>query len=186
MITLESIQTNFIESYLQDCYFCMPAIVVGVQEIQQMKVDVKPLPKRKYKDSSVVEFPVLQSVPVVMPNTTTSSVSLPVNQGDTVLLVFCQREIDTFKSGATLPYEPETERWMDINDAVAIIGLNPFNRSPNLPSKRKYPYSPNHLTITHNVGGANESEIRFDAIGGIEVNAISVKLQANTIELITQ
>ena len=186
MITLESILTQFLESYMQDCYFCMPAVVVGVQEIEQMKIDVKPLPKRKYKDGSSVEFPVLQSVPVVMPNTKTSSISLPVNQGDNVLLVFSQREIDTFKSGATLPYDVDVERWMDINDAVAIIGLNPFNRSPNLPTARTHPYSPKHLTITHNIGKPTESEIRFDESGGVEVSALNVKITSPTIELVTQ
>lgn len=170
-MTLEKILTNFLESYMQSCFFAMPAIVIGIKNEEELRVDVQPLVNRVFKDGTEQEYPPLLSVPCIMPHTNTSALTIPVNQGDTVMLLFSQRSIEQFKLGATDPHTPNSTRWMDVNDAVAVVGLSPFAKSPNLKRNHTLPHNPKDVVLTHNLGKANECEVRLTESGRVEINA---------------
>lgn len=159
----------------------MPAVVLNVRDLEQLRIDVQPLPNHEFKDGSIAEHPAILSVPVVMPSTGSSAVLMPVKQGDTVLLVFSQKNIDGFKGGSTLPYDTTDNRWTSIQDAVAIIGVSPFSKSPNLRSKHKLPHSPNDMVVVHNLGTDKECEVRLKPSGDIKLTGNNVSIQAKTL-----
>lgn len=173
MIDLESILKANLNSYMDDVYTCLPAIVVGIQNIQDGLIDVKPLINNIFPDGSKAEFPTIYSVPVIMPCTSTSSITMPINQGDSVLLMFSQRDIDVYKNGGDSPHDPASFRKFNMNDAVALIGLSPISKSRLSPQNHNMNFDNNSLVISHNVGTDSESYIKFDNSGNIDVSAKS-------------
>ena len=85
---------------------------------------VKPMLQRRYfGDSLPTNLPILQQVPVVMPRSGKAVLSLPLAQGDPVLLVFSDRAIDNWLGGAGVePADPQDTRQHDLTDAFALPG----------------------------------------------------------------
>lgn len=184
--TLEGALVNYLEGYLQDCMICLPAVIINVRNLEELRVDVQPLPSREFKDSDTAEYPALLSVPVIQPSSGNSAVLMPIKQGDTVLLVFSQRNIDTFKGGATTAYTPEDRRWMSLQDAVAIVGINPFNKSPNLKSRHTLPHSTSDMVVVHNLGTPQECEIRMKPSGSLSLTGVNVDFNCKTLNVTGQ
>lgn len=73
------------------------------------------------------EYPVIPNVPIVMPRSNVAglSITVPIKQGDSVLLIFADRSIDNWQSSGEVspPAEQIMPRLHDITDAIAIIGL---------------------------------------------------------------
>jgi hypothetical protein len=90
------------------------------------KASVRPLLREKYADGDVLELPVIDNVPLVFPRTGEASISLPVARGDGVLLLFCQRSMDTWLSSGGVA-NPDDIRMHSLSDAIAIPGLVPFS-----------------------------------------------------------
>lgn len=169
-MNLESALVNYLDHYMQDCYTAMPALILNVKNEGELRVDVQPVTNRIYNDGTIVEHPPVLSVPVIMPATRTSAVLMPVKQGDTCLLIWCQRDITNFKSGTDVAHDPDSPRWQSLNDAVAIIGLFPFTTNPNRPDQHKLPHSVDDLTLVHNLNTENECEMRLTPEGNLQVN----------------
>ena len=167
MQSLETIMTSWIESYMQDVYTCMPAIVLNVKNMGELRVDVQPVINHMFKDGTLLEYPPIGNVPLIFPSTKQSAVTMPVEQGDTVLLMFSQKDMSIFKAGADRPHDPNTRRWMNLNDAVAIVGVHPFSKSPNRNAARKLPHSRDVLVVAHNIGTDRECEVRLSKAGSI-------------------
>lgn len=178
-VSLERILKNWTDEYISDCYFCLPAVVVGVQNLHENRIDVIPLPNRNYMDNTIQEYAVLKNVLLSTVGYDDSAVLVPVKQGNTVLLVFSQVSIDPFKGGATQPYDNFDRRFLDLNDAIAIAGITPFSKSNNNPSRYKYGHSTEDLVIVHNIGSNNQSEIRLNNNGEIVLNTTN-DLTVNT------
>jgi hypothetical protein len=178
MTSLENILTNYLESYMQDVYTCMPAIVLNVKDMGQLRVDVKPLVNHRYKDGITTEYPTLSNVPLVMPCSLSAGVTFPINQGDTVLLLCSQKDLTFFKEGADRPHEPNTRRWNNLNDFVAVAGLFPFVKSPNRDAAHKLPHSTDDVVVYQNLGKENECEVRLKKDGSIKVKGKRIDLDA--------
>ena len=184
MIEFESILKANLNNYMDDVYICLPAIVVGIQNIQDGIIDVQPLINHIFADGTKSEYPTIYSVPVIMPCTSTSSITMPVNQGDSVLLMVCQRDIDVFKNGSDVPHDPSSFRQFNMNDSVALIGLSPISKSRLSPANHNMNFDNQSLILSHNVGTESESYIKFDQGGNIEVGAKSAfNLSASTISI---
>lgn len=73
------------------------------------------------------EYPIIPNVPIVMPRSNVAglSITVPIRQGDSVLLIFADRSIDNWQSSGDVsaPAEQIMPRLHDITDAIAIIGL---------------------------------------------------------------
>jgi hypothetical protein len=71
-------------------------------------------------------LPVIPNVPLMQFGMGGMRLTFPATPGDTVLLVFCQRSLDKWKSSGG-EVDPGDARQFSISDAVAIPGLFPFN-----------------------------------------------------------
>jgi len=92
------------------------------------KASVKPLIKKLFVDGTILELPVIVSVPVIWPRTKKASFSFPLSRGDGVLLLFSERALDKWLTlgGDSTPDDP---RKFDLTDAIAIPGLFSFQES---------------------------------------------------------
>ena len=180
MQSLETIMTSWIESYMQDVYTCMPAIVLNVRDMGEMRVDVQPVINHLYKDGTLLEYPPIGNVPLIFPSTRNSAITMPVVQGDTVMLMFSQKDMSIFKAGADRPHDPNTRRWMNLNDAVAIVGVHPFSKSPNRNAARKLPHNTDDLVVAHNIGTDRECEVRLTQSGDIKTTSQALRVGAES------
>lgn len=88
-----------------------------------IKIDMQEL----YRNDTSVDYPVICNVPIIFPRCGGAEISMPVKRGDTCLVIFMDRDIDNWLLGAS-GTKPETKRIHHLNDAVAIMGLSPFNK----------------------------------------------------------
>lgn len=121
-----------IEGYLEDLSdrlcVAIPARVERYDAATQ-KIDAQPLVKKRYRneeDETVTErAQVVSNVPLVFPGAGDWSITFPVAVGDTVLLVYADRSLDTWLSeGGEI--DPGDDRQHHATDAIAIPGLRSF------------------------------------------------------------
>lgn len=111
---------------LSNIHTALPAQIESYDHTEQ-RASVKPLIKKSYRDGKVESLPVIERVPVIFPRGTDFSMTWPLQQGDTVLLVFSERSMEKWlaKGGEQ---EPGDTRQFSLTDAIAIPGLQPFQR----------------------------------------------------------
>lgn len=171
-ITLESLLSSWWEYQKRSIFTAIPARVVGVRDIEQGRLDVQPLINTVFADfEDDIEWPTILSVPVMWPSSSTTAITFPINNGDTVLLVFSQKSTDVFKSGDGTPQPPSDYRVFDKRDAVAIPGLWPFGMSKNKKSSRTLTHSTDDMVIAHNIGTEAECEIRLKPTGEVKITS---------------
>lgn len=174
--TLEARLNAFFDFKMSGMFVCMVAEVLNTGKLEQCRIDVKPIVNHEYKDSTVVEYPTILSVPVQFPSSSTSALTFPINQGDNVLLVFSQKGLDVFKSGATSAHDPIDMRSFDKRDAIAIPCVNPFSKSINNPDTRTLTHNVDDMVMTHNIGKDNECEVRLTSGGEVKITGVHTKI----------
>ena len=111
-----------IEARLVDLHTAMPAEIVSYDSATAL-AQVKPHFKRKFvTQASATAIPVISNVPVMMPRTKSAHVRLPISKGDTGLLVFSERSLDTWLE-RSMDHDPKDSRHHSLADAVFIPGL---------------------------------------------------------------
>lgn len=166
---LTSALKQALSSEMKDLWVCQPCRVVNViSNLETLLVDVQPLLNEKFSSGQSIEHDTILNVPVVMLGSSTSMVSIPVHKNDTVLCVFSQRELRSFKEGTGAPTNTDTLRAMDMRDAIAIPGLYTKRTSLNQPSKRNLDHDPLDVVVSHNIGTGAETEIRLKTDGTIQ------------------
>lgn len=187
---IEALLSDYIQTQFQinmaEVYTALPCIVTNVYgSFESQRVDVQPSINTLYKDGTSDEHTQILGVPVLLPGSSTSLVSFPINVGDTVLCVFSQRSMDNFKIGNGQPTVPNDYRKHTDQDAIAIPGLFPFAKSVNRPAIRKYPHNPKtDLVIAHNIASGTEVMIQFKQNGDMIVNTEQqVIVNCKTVEL---
>ena len=106
------------------------------------EVDVRVLIRRETIDGEEESVELLPRVPLVHMLWSSSSLWVPPDVGDLVLLVFCERSLDEFKLAKAEPGElspPVLPRFHSYSDAVAIASINPEE-------KYKYLFDTKHKT----------------------------------------
>jgi len=182
--SLETILNAQIDFRLSDIYVTMVAEVTNVSKLNECRIDVQPVVNKKYIDGEIMAYPEILSVPVQFPSSSTSALTFPINQGDNVLLVFSQKGLDVFKSGATSAHDPIDMRSFDKRDAIAIPCVNPFSKSINDPVKRTLLHSVDDMVMTHNIGLPTECEVRMKPTGKIELtSALQVEVKSPLLTL---
>ena len=169
--TLEARLNAFFDFKMSGMFVCMIAEVLNTDKLEQCRIDVKPIVNHEYRDSTIVEYPTILSVPVQFPSSSTSALTFPINQGDNVLLVFSQKGLDVFKSGATSAHDPIDMRSFDKRDAIAIPCVTPFSKSINDPVKRTLLHSVDDMVMTHNIGLPTECEVRMKPTGKVQITS---------------
>ena len=180
-IYLEPILRNFFSDKMSEMNFCLPARIDNVQNLKQGRVDVKPLYIPRYLDNTYSELPVIKNVPVVLPSCNESGMVFSPKQGDTVLLVFSQCNIDNFKAGSVEPYSTVFDRSFDINDAIAFVGFSPFNINPINTEKHKKDYELGDVSTFNNLGKENENKINVKKDGTIKIISSSTTVESEAM-----
>ena len=124
MTTITDALRQAIQFQLYDVHTALPGVIVSYDYTKQ-KAEIQPSLKKSYLDGTTLDLPILSNVPVIFPRAGGASLTFPVVQGDTCLLLFIERSTDLWKSvgGNVAPNDP---RKFDLSDAVAIMGLFPF------------------------------------------------------------
>ena len=180
-IYLEPILRNFFSDKMSEMNFCLPARIDNIQNLKQGRVDVKPLYIPRYLDNTYSELPVIKNVPVVLPSCNESGMVFSPKQGDTVLLVFSQCNIDNFKAGSVEPYYTVFDRSFDINDAIALVGFSPFNVNPINTEKHKKDYELGDVSTFNNLGKENENKINVKKDGTIKIISSSTTVESEAM-----
>jgi hypothetical protein len=67
----------------------------------------------------IIDIPVLSDVPVVIGRGQNGGITMPISQGDYVLLAFCDRDISDWQING-ITKEPDNTNMNDLSDAIAI------------------------------------------------------------------
>jgi hypothetical protein len=182
---MDIIRTQF-KIDMSDIYTAMPCKIVNVyQDNKQQKVDVVPSVNNLLKDGTGEPGMQMLGIPVIFPGSSTTLISFPINNGDTVLCIFSQRSMDNFKIGSGEPTTANDYRKFSDQDAVAIPGLFPFGKSLNNPQVRKYPHDSNRdLCIAHNIASGTEVNIILKQAGNLIINteqAVTVNCKTGVV-----
>lgn len=124
--TLATILSDLTNKSSREMNCAIPAIIQKYDHKTQ-KASVKVNIKRVYQDS-VIDMPVLSNVPVMFMSCGGASLTMPVKKGDSCLLIFCDIDIKSWLLGGD-NLKPQTNRIHSLNDAIALTGLNPFNKA---------------------------------------------------------
>ena len=163
--------TAYFDYYLRDVMTTIPGIVVSTSDIDRSIVAVKPALNEKTLDGRVYPWPEVVNVPLIFPCSSDSAITFPIREGDGVLLVFSMRGMDEWKGGDGGLSTPTDRRDHALQDAIAIPGLFPPNRSKNSSRQRTLPHSRNDLVFAHNIGTSREAEVRIDPAGKITMTS---------------
>ena len=88
-----------------------------------VKILSKKVNEYNLNERELVDYTVLEQVPVVFPKGGSSYISYPVSAGDNCLLLFCDFELDGWWiSGEARP--SNFPRRHDLSDAIAFVGIN--------------------------------------------------------------
>ncbi|MNQ60889.1 hypothetical protein D3C85_751890 [compost metagenome] len=169
----------------ENLYTAIPAVVVTVRNnFENLTIDAQPSVNIRNRDGTTAERPVILNIPVSMPMSGTSAVLLPLNVGDSVMLMFSMRGLDVWKRSNGRPTTPSDFRKFDKRDCIAIP-ISTIPNSPNQPSKHLWPHDTKDLTIVHNLGQGTESEIRIKLDGSVVINTKNkVDIQCDTANVI--
>jgi len=175
---------------IHDVYTSIPCVIINIKDINEQRVDVQPAINIITPEGDYKPHPPILSVPVMFPSTSTSALTLEINTGDEVLCTFSHRCIDLFKNQGGI-VNPIDLRKFDKRDAVAIVGLSSFSKAANQPSRRTLAHNPRDVVLAHNIGTANEVEVRLGkdgsvsitTTGKITINADEAEVKANTVDI---
>lgn len=125
----------FIRSHLDNLqtqlFTQLPAVVTDVSQYQSQNIiSVKPVIDFMFSDGQVSECPEIFNVPVINPSAGGGLLSFPIQVGDTVLVEFSMRSIETWLESSGESVTEPTMRTHDMSDGMAIIGL--YTKSSHL------------------------------------------------------
>lgn len=128
MSELGRLLRDSIAAYVAEVHTCIPAVVQSYDP-QKQTVTVQPAIARAIIDEDGLEaketLPQIPDVPVVFPSGGGYYVTFPIAAGDTVLLVFSERPIDTWLAKGGTNNDPGDLRTHSLGDAFAIPCTRP-------------------------------------------------------------
>ncbi len=112
---------------LNNVHTALPASIISYDYTVQ-KATVQPLLNKYWTDGTDTPYLPLENVPVIFPRAGGASLTFPVVEGDTCLLLFIERSMDRWlQQGGQVT--TKDSRKFDLSDAVAIMGLSPFSEN---------------------------------------------------------
>lgn len=198
--SIESIIRHMITQNNHNMNISFPAVVVGVEDLVDGLVDVQPIVNYVNPlTRESLQYPIIYGVSLLFPNTKSSTVSFPVNQGDTVDLVVQSVDIQSFINGDTSTHDSQILPYGNLANVVAIVGFTPYQQSCFNPNNYKNEFSNQDLNIVHNKNTDNEAIVSISADGDIrlksptkvmveskEVDVLSDTVNANDAVISTQ
>lgn len=130
----DEMMRRFADKISSEISVCLPASVVSFNAEKQTIV-AQPLIREKINIGGNVQFinrPQLVDIPVVFPQAGNFVLTMPIQPGDEVLLVFADTCIDAWLNSGGIQNWNDRRRH-DLSDAIAIPGLNSIpNVIPNI------------------------------------------------------
>jgi hypothetical protein len=156
--TLLTVMQHVIANALSTVHTAFPG-QIEKYDYTTAKADILPLISATAPDGTILKMPVIPNVPIVWPRTSLGSISFPLQRGDGCLVVCSEKSIDDWLllGGKNEPKDPRT---FDLNDAIAIPGLYPFNVKTKINGNDKFEihYKEQQITIDNSgnieIGGA--------------------------------
>lgn len=200
MSNLESIVNHMIKLNNYKTNISFPAKIVGVERLVDGFVDVKPIVNYVNPlTGDSIGFPPMKGVRLLYPSTKQTTISFPVSQGDTVLLIFQTVDTSSFINGNTSPHDPDFNSFGNLANVVAMVGFTPYQESCFNPNNYKNEFSNQDLNIVHNKNTDQEAIVSINTNGDItlksptkviveskEVEVIADKIEANNAVISTQ
>lgn len=112
------------ENLTSNIHTSLPGII-DKYDRSKHKAEVKPMIKKRFKDGSSVDLPIISNVPVLWNRTKKGSISFPLDRGDGVLILFSERSLDEYLSSGKNK-TPSDNRKFSLTDGIAIPGLFSF------------------------------------------------------------
>ncbi len=118
----------------------------------QMTATIK-LVYKVEQDTDTVTHPLLVNCPLHMPVSDSGGLQIPINAGDTCLVLFNDNDIDTWFTTGEADTLPNTTRLHNINDGIALVGVKSLsNVIPDYSTARtKLNYQDTSLTLDDKV-----------------------------------
>jgi hypothetical protein len=175
-VTMSEAIRNAILYQLNNIHTALPGQIISYDYTTQ-KASIQPTLNKVWTNVSPTTMPVLVNVPIIFQESGGASLTMPINVGDSCLILFMERSIDEWLThgGIVSPSDP---RKFDLSDAVAIMGLQPFNAS--------FPPRSNNTDMILNYAG---SSITITSTGAIKINSSSTLALGNSsigVELIAK
>jgi hypothetical protein len=158
---------TIISNKIAEMHICMPAKIISY-DFTTRKASVQPSLNQKYSDNEILVFPVIHNVPVMQPSSGGASVNFPVKPDDNVLLTFSEKSLEQWLQDGKQS-TPDDSRQNNLTDAVAHLGLNPFNVVSAAENN-------NDLLITY-----DGSKIKLKPGGVVDIVATTVNIDATNI-----
>ena len=144
-------------SLKEGMFTAIPAIVIKVHSGNQLRYDVQPSIQQTNQGGDEANYGAIYHVPCVMPKSVTGGLSFKISVGDSVLAIFSQRGLESWKSSSKIGINKRpNDSLMHIKDAIIIPCLFPFSLSPNNSNS-----NPDDTVVN-----CNNSEIRIEDVGG--------------------
>jgi hypothetical protein len=179
----QALKTAF-DRFMTQMRIAIPARVESFDPETQLATCVPAIRKviTKEGEKEFINLPPVIEVPMIYPHAQTAgfALTLPIQKGDSVLLVIADRSIDRWVEFGNIqdPVEDVEVRHNDITDSLAIIGATPMPQA--LPS-----YQTNAIEIrnrardtritldndTVEITNASGAQIKLNADGSIDINS---------------
>lgn len=176
--SLEAVIKHMIKLNNHKSNISFPAIVVNTDNLVDGFIDVKPLVNNMNPlTGDTIEYPPIRNVQVLTPSTKSSSITVPVTQGDTVELLFQSVDIVDFVNGNTESHDPYSNGWGNLANVVALVGFTPYQQSAFNPNNYSNDFNNQDLNIVHNKNTGLESSLNISTNGSIlqkAPNAVTV------------
>ena len=171
-LTLGEVINGLFEGRASRMNTSLPGVVIGVRDGTGVFLDVQPAIDLLAETGETLPRAPILNVPAMMPMSSTGGLQFEINVGDPILLVFSQRGLDTWKAGVGKPNAPRDGRMFDPRDCFAIPCVFPSKATPANPNKHTNPHSAKDVVIVHNIGKANEVEIRLKKSGDVYIKTV--------------
>lgn len=107
---------NTIHEVMNEMHTAMPGKIVSYSGGM---ASVRPSLRYKTPRGKYMQYPVISSVPVVVPHGGNASIAVPIKAGDDCLIIVSEQSLDEWMSGA----EDDTQLLFDLSNAICIPGL---------------------------------------------------------------
>lgn len=169
---------NAIEGATNSLRCASPAIIQSFDPTTQT-AKVQPAINDRRKENGEIkseQLPLLNDVPVIFPKCKDFAITLPIQEGDFCLLVYCDSCIDAFIQNGVQSEQVET-RHHDLSDAIAIVGLSAGEPFPN--------YDPENIVIRNKendikITVSKDTDIKVEAKGkNITISSSGVSIEGD-------
>lgn len=129
-----------------------------------------------FVDGKVVDYPLLQGVPIFVLQGGGSSIQTPINSDDFCLVFFADTDTSNWYEAGIAPTK-ESNRKHHLSDSFALVGVRP-------PSSPLNEYTEDGVVVKSNIVNLDASdEIQLNAVGDVKIASNETKIDSNGIFL---